>query len=653
MITPEEMSKIRIITPRSYGYDVINKLYELRLFHVNNYKKGELDNLDNGVPLLQAEELSKTLLTLRAVKARLNVEQTIPTKLKEYSVKEFTGVKQRIERLHAETAEAITAISSSEEELKRLKNRHTIVQALDSLGIDVASLPKLKKVSCFIGIINEKSDVQEKLGKLIHAYELKTANADGEQLAILIVQKDDELKARGALDECGFKPISDFGETRLPQLKKAIERAKKSLEAANALLKKIRVNNRIFLAEQGFILEEEIKKAELPLQCATTAQSLIAEGYVPAKQLTEMKIALHKVTKDHIHIEEEKPGHHDDVPVKLNNPRAVKNFEVLTRLYELPQQIEIDPTWLMFITFPLFFAFMLGDVGYGATLLILFLYLKKKFPEGKQFINVLIYAALVTLVFGVAFGEYFGFEHVSLETGEQLCDAGICFQKEILKVHGNSEIVYSFPRLLNRGHSHVNIVGYDILTVLFIGALIGAVHLNFGFLIGFYNVWRAHGLKSAVLEKLSWLIMEAGLVLLVLSLTNMIVIPAWTGGVVFALSLVMLYLGEGVKGLIEVPALFSNILSYMRLGAVGLASVGLAAVINENLAKPFLEKGGIFVIVALIIMIVGHIINIGLGVLGPFLHGIRLHYVEFFSKFFHGGGQEYTPFGTKAQMGGE
>ena len=647
MITPEEMSKIRIITPISYGYNLINKLHELHLFHVNNYKKGELDNLDNGMPLKQAEELSKTLLTLRAVKSSLSIEHKSMARCST-----FKNEKRKIEKLHAETTETIKAITNHEEELKRLKNTYTIVEALNKLGIDSASLSKLQKVAWFIGIINEKNDIKEKIRKIVPIHELKMTQAGGEQLVMLLVQKGDEHKARMVLNESGFRPIEHMSETA-PQLKKSVERAKKSLEASQAMLKQLREENNNFLAEQEFILEEEIKKAELPLQFATTAQSLIAEGYVPVKQLEEMKTAIHDATKGNIHIECEKPSHHDDVPVKLNNPQAVRNFEVLTRLYELPQQIEVDPTWLMFITFPLFFGFMLGDVGYGATLLVLFLYIKKKFPEGKQLINVLIYAALVTLVFGVAFGEYFGFEHVGLETGEKLCNTGICFHKEIIEAHGEKEVVYSFPRLLNRAHSHVNILGYEILTVLFLGALIGAAHLNFGFLIGFYNVWRAHGLKMAVLEKMSWIIMEAGLVLFVLSLMTIIMIPIWAGGAVFMLSLVMLYLGEGVRGLIELPALFSNMLSYMRLGAVGLASVGLAVVINENLAKPFLEKGGIFIVVALVIMTVGHIINIGLGVLGPFLHAVRLHYVEFFSKFFQGGGKEYTPFGTKAQMGGE
>lgn len=85
----------------------------------------------------------------------------------------------------------------------------------------------------------------------------------------------------------------------------------------------------------------------------------------------------------------------------------------------------------------------------------------------------------------------------------------------------------------------------------------------------------------------------------------------------------------------------------MRLGAVGLASVGLAVVVNENLTMPFIEKGGFFVVIGILIFALGHTINILLGILGPFLHSLRLHYVEFFSKFFHGGGIRYAPFGAK------
>ncbi len=131
--------------------------------------------------------------------------------------------------------------------------------------------------------------------------------------------------------------------------------------------------------------------------------------------------------------------------------------------------------------------------------------------------------------------------------------------------------------------------------------------------------------------------MEAGIILALF-----INVPI--GIVLSLIGFTLLAVGEGVQGLVEIPALASNMLSYMRLGAVGLASVGLAVVVNENLAMPFIEKGGIFIVIGILVMFIGHTINMMLGVIGPFLHGIRLHYVEFFSKFFQGGGVEYEPF---------
>ena len=92
--------------------------------------------------------------------------------------------------------------------------------------------------------------------------------------------------------------------------------------------------------------------------------------------------------------------------------------------------------------------------------------------------------------------------------------------------------------------------------------------------------------------------------------------------------------------------IFTNILSYARLMAIGLSSVVLAVIINDS-AKEFFHQGGVFVLIGILILVVGHIINIMLGLLGSFLHSLRLHYVEFFSKFFHGGAKKYQPFGFK------
>jgi len=111
----------------------------------------------------------------------------------------------------------------------------------------------------------------------------------------------------------------------------------------------------------------------------------------------------------------------------------------------------------------------------------------------------------------------------------------------------------------------------------------------------------------------------------------------------------MIYKGEGAKGLIEIPALFSHMLSYARLMAVGLASVILAAVIND-LAGEMFAAGIAGIIGGVLLLAVGHSVNIGLGLISPFLHSLRLHYVEFFTKFYHGGGIRYIPFGAEREM---
>ena len=108
----------------------------------------------------------------------------------------------------------------------------------------------------------------------------------------------------------------------------------------------------------------------------------------------------------------------------------------------------------------------------------------------------------------------------------------------------------------------------------------------------------------------------------------------------------MLYKGEGIKGLIELPSILTNTLSYLRLMAIGLSSVSIAVVVN-NMAKGFFHEGGFMILSGILILLVGHVLNIVIGLFGSFLHSLRLHYVEFFSKFFEGGAEKYKPFGEK------
>jgi len=100
---------------------------------------------------------------------------------------------------------------------------------------------------------------------------------------------------------------------------------------------------------------------------------------------------------------------------------------------------------------------------------------------------------------------------------------------------------------------------------------------------------------------------------------------------------------EGINSVLELPGLASNLLSYTRIYAIGLSSVGIALAFNENMAMPAIEGGGIGVALGIIILIMGHSLNLALGLMGPLIQTLRLHYVEFFSKFYIGGGEKFNP----------
>src|SRR3989338_677547 len=207
------------------------------------------------------------------------------------------------------------------------------------------------------------------------------------------------------------------------------------------------------------------------------------------------------------------------VPVKLKNPAYAKPFEFFIYMYSLPAYKEIDPTFFVFLTFPIFFGFMLGDFGYGLASLALFYLLKKKFPKGKALLNVLMLSSISSILFGLLFGEFFGLEEI-----------------------GHFEI----PHLISRTH--------DMFMLMYIAIGIGVIHVNWGLISGFFNVYKAHGLKHAVLEKVSWILLEIGFALLMLSMLKKIQIHWSVGSLFLITSVFMLYKGEGVKGLIELPS---------------------------------------------------------------------------------------------------
>jgi V/A-type H+-transporting ATPase subunit I len=188
-----------------------------------------------------------------------------------------------------------------------------------------------------------------------------------------------------------------------------------------------------------------------------------------------------------------------------------------------------------------------------------------------------------------------------------------------------------------------------IKTFIAATALFGFFHVNAGFIFGFFGIKKNHGFMHGLCEKLSWVIIQLGIIAAIAAWYFNLGIPGiLAGAVVSVIGIVLLFKGEGIRGVVELPGLLGNILSYTRIIAVGLSSIYIASTFNmiafEITWSP--NSGfSIMTIFAIFVFAIGHGLNSMLSIIAPGLHALRLQYVEFFGKFYSGGGRAYKPFG--------
>jgi V/A-type H+-transporting ATPase subunit I len=621
MAIPELMSKLTIVGHKSKLKKVIKELYELKAVHIEQHLKNESINI--GKPFEESNKLSEILVKLRSIASFLNIDISKKPEISEfkrlvtkYNIENYYRIEKATKSFYDEVVDKFDTLKSIDDQLNKNKEKIIEINILKVLGLEPEDLRDYNSIFYVIGYI-KNLDFKKELRELTGKYKLCHGIYNKKDIIALFADIKFKDRIIEILNKSGFNPVELVINEDKKDLNSIMQIVKKEQE--KLLTKKERIKMDLdmisrkwgnFLRVSEIIVGEELEKAQVPLKFGESNNLFLVNGWVPKKNINKLRKRLDDVSNNKIYIKETEVKEDDKIPIKLNNKRIVKPFEFFMDLYTLPSYKEVDPSFLVFLTFPLFFGFMLGDMGYGLTTLLLFLLLKRKIKT--RLLDVMIFASLSTIFFGALFGEFFG-----------------------------EEVLFGFelPHLISRAH--------QITELLLISILIGIVHVNIGLFTGFYNELRQHGLKVALYEKYSWVLLQIAVFIIYIGFTKSVPNLKIIGILFFLLSVIMLYKGEGVKGLIELPGIFSNILSYARLMALGLASVALAAVVNQ-FAFDFFHKGGFMIIAGILILLFGHVINIGLGILGPFLHSLRLHYVEFFSKFFKGGGKPYVPFGIKS-----
>jgi V/A-type H+-transporting ATPase subunit I len=316
----------------------------------------------------------------------------------------------------------------------------------------------------------------------------------------------------------------------------------------------------------------------------------------------------------------------DNPPVYLDTPRWATSFRTFLELFATPRYNELNPTIFMGIFFVLFFGLMLGDAGYGLIILVLSLYgylkLGRYSPMLKTWSFLGIWLGLTTTIAGFLMNSFFG-DLVPRFFGQPLYSAnimGIQLPLEPLE---------------------------DPLTILAIALICGIIHMNLGIILGMIQSFHRREFKTMITHHFAWIPMQIGGGLLVGNF-----IMGWTvegplfyiAGGLTLLGIILLFIHAGPIGFFDITGYVGDWLSYARLLALGLATAGMALAFNvvAELIGGMIPVIGVVIMV--ILLVLSHIINLGLQALGAGVHSLRLQYVEFFNRFYEGGGQRFSPF---------
>ena len=449
----------------------------------------------------------------------------------------------------------------------------------------------------------------------------------------VIAHKDDKQEVLKLLSESDFSPCNynydRTAEEVITELNKRLEDLDKA-ELENAY-KAVKYNGSIdylqLLYDYYLVRLETVDAGDMTRQTATC---YVMEGYVPSDEIDEVKKLVDEsglsLEFNSHHVEEDDT----DVPTKLENKKLVQPFEPVTNMFSVPNYKEKDPNTIMGIFYFLFFGLMVSDAGYGvvlsiASLLAIFVMHPKKSTE--RLLLLLFLGGISTTFWGIMFGSWFG----------------------ILGVK---------PVMFN------TLEGQGPLYLLILSLVMGLIQIIVGLIMRAYAAFRRGKWFDAIADAFTWLFVFAGLIMIVLPMVFTMPDIIKTIGLVLVITgLVGILLTAGRKkpsiagkivggftGLYGIINFMGDLLSYARLFGLGLATGAICMVVNQMGGIIMTLLPGVFgIIVAVIVLVVGHAINLAINTLGAYVHNNRLQFVEFYSKFYVGDGREFKPLGSSVK----
>jgi V/A-type H+-transporting ATPase subunit I len=545
--------------------------------------------------------------------------------------------------LHAKVRSQVRRERNLADDLQALSAYEEVTAALVPL-VEGHELPAELE---FIGVVFDRQSrvAGDMLEREIDAltggrYRYYLSGLSGQRAAALVgFARDRDAEVRDFLARAGISPMAFPRYLRGKPFEQALAALEADLAQLHGRQKALAAQSERFYEENGLRLlamrnacKDLLSRYEAFGKFARTQYAFLLRGWLEAREQKPFAELLQQKAGPTVLVRRIRPKGMGLPPVLLANPRPIRHFEPLLSLLPLPQYGSVDPTKFVATFFPPMFGLMLGDMGYGAILavaaLVIYLLARRRPTTASRKLMgrlgvVLGACAFFTIVFGAAFGEFFG------GLGRELGLHPLWRERFPL---GSSEL------------------GSAILTYLGLAVAIGAFQVLLGLFLGLVNARRFRD-SNLALGNLARIAGILALGFLVARLAG--VVPplfTWLGAgmaACFVAVMVLLSIRHPSHGLmlpLEVLSTMGNILSYARIMAIGMASVVLAllaSILARLLGNPVLA-------IALFVLV--HALNLVLGTIDPTIQGLRLHYVEFFSKFLLTGGKRFSPF---KKLGGE